>query len=107
MRRIVSMVKRHQPKEIHVAIFSPPVSHPCFYGIDMPSKDELIASNVDPAELSQRLADHLGADSMTYLSPVGLNAVAGTSVCDACFTGNYVVPVTTNERDWILAQRRA
>ena len=39
--------------------------------------------------------------------PLNGSVAAGTSVCDACFTGNYVVPVTTNERDWILAQRRA
>jgi amidophosphoribosyltransferase len=102
MKRIVSLLRTLKPAEIHLAIFSPPVKHPCFYGIDMPSADELIASRMDQDEL----ALHLGADSVTYLSIDGLRAVNGEHICDACFTGNYVVPVSQAERDSINSARR-
>jgi len=102
MKRIVRLLRTLNPVEIHLAIFSPPVKHPCFYGIDMPSTEELIASQMDQDEL----AEHLGADSVTYLSIDGLRAVNGGHICDACFTGSYVVPVSQAERDQINAARR-
>ena len=102
MKRIVRLLRTLNPVEIHLAIFSPPVKHPCFYGIDMPSTEELIASQMD----QDALAEHLGADSVTYLSIDGLKAVNGRNICDACFTGAYVVPVSQAERDAINATRR-
>jgi amidophosphoribosyltransferase len=102
MKRIVRLLRTLNPVEIHLAIFSPPVKHPCFYGIDMPSADELIASRMD----QDQLAAHLGADSVTYLSIDGLRAVNGQNICDACFTGSYVVPVSQTERDSINSARR-
>lgn len=106
MRRIVQMLWRLQPRELHVAIFSPPVRHPCFYGIDMPSQDELVAAEVPEAEVESHLVDMLGADSVTYLSGEGLRAVAEGPICAACFTGEYVVPVSEEERASILSDRR-
>lgn len=98
MRRIVKMIRQLNPVEIHLAIYSPPVINPCFYGIDMPTKEELVAANYDPAILEEKLAERFEVDSVTYLSVEGLHEVAGESICDACFTGNYVVPVSEAER---------
>lgn len=109
MRRIVRMVRRLEPKEIHVAIFSPAVRNPCFYGIDMPSREELVAWRVDQDRsggLEERLADQFGADSVTFLSEEGLVAVAGSSICAACFTGRYPVEVRDDEQLNILRDRR-
>jgi amidophosphoribosyltransferase len=102
MRRIVKMLEPFGPEALHLAIFSPPVREPCFYGIDMPMKDELIAGTHD----ADALAAWFGVDSLTYLSVEGMHAVSGERVCDACFTGRYVVPVSEQERADIEASRR-
>jgi amidophosphoribosyltransferase len=114
MRRIVQLVRRHQPRELHVAIFSPPVRHPCFYGIDMPSERELVAARADresahPQDaraMEQRLAAMFGADSVTFLSEAGLRDVSGPDICSACFTGRYPVLLDEAERGWIVRDRR-
>ena len=102
MRRIVEMIRDLSPREVHLGIFSPPVTHPCFYGIDMPSEDELIASRMSEEEM----AAHFGADSVTYLSVENMKKVASDDVCAACFTGNYIVPIHDDERRLINKQRR-
>jgi amidophosphoribosyltransferase len=109
MRRIVQMVRRLEPKELHVAIFSPAVRNPCFYGIDMPSREELVAHRLggdDPAAIEAHLATTFGADSVTFLSEEGLQAVAGETICSACFSGRYPVPVNDEERSFIQQDRR-
>ncbi len=106
MRRILRMVKKLDPKEIHLAIFSPPVAHPCFYGIDMPSHDELIAAGRPHDQLEAELTDYFGVDSVTYLSLEGLREVAGNNHCAACFTGEYPIAVSEEERAYILHDRR-
>jgi amidophosphoribosyltransferase len=106
MRRIIGMVREHAPAAVHVGIFSPPVVHPCFYGIDMPSKKELVATKWSDEEREQALAAQLGADSLTYLSQAGVHSVVGDRVCDACFTGRYIVPVSEEQRSFILKERR-
>lgn len=106
MRRIAGLVRECKPRSIHVAIFSPPVRHPCFYGIDMPSKEELIAAHFDDEGYERRLAAYFGVDTVTYLSQEGLHRVAGHSVCSACFSGDYVVPISQGERSYILGTRR-
>jgi amidophosphoribosyltransferase len=105
MRRIVKMVKELRPAEVHLAIFSPPVRNPCFYGIDMPSHDELVAAKHTPQELERRLAETFGVTSLTYVSNEALREVAGDGMCTACFTGEYAVPVTDEERSFILKTR--
>jgi len=108
MRRIVQLVRRFDPLELHVAIFSPPVRHPCFYGIDMPTRDELVAADMDGglARVEQGLAERFGADSVTFL-PVGdLETVAGDRLCAACFTGDYPLPVPRDEQGSIVKERR-
>jgi amidophosphoribosyltransferase len=102
MGRIVRLVRSLNPAEIHLAIFAPPVKNPCYYGIDMPSRDELIAAHTPVDEL----AAFFGADSLTYLSVEGLESVNGRETCSACFTGDYPVHVSTAEREAIERQRR-
>jgi amidophosphoribosyltransferase len=91
-RIIVQMLKNAGAKEVHLRISSPPVRFPCHYGIDTANAAQLIASKLSVDEIRQ-LA---GADSLAYLSleglhktPVGLNR----GLCDACFTGDYCVPL--------------
>ncbi len=105
MRRIVKMVKELRPAEVHLAIFSPPVANPCFYGIDMPSHEELVAARYSPEELEVKLAEAFGVTSLTYVSRRALREVAGEGICSACFTGEYAVPVTEEERSYILKSR--
>jgi len=105
MRRIVQMVRRLGPAQLHVAIFSPAVRNPCFYGIDMPSREELVASDIPDGELSHTLERQFGADSVTFLSLEGLTKVAGAEICAACFNGQYPVPIDDSERGYIVAER--
>jgi amidophosphoribosyltransferase len=82
------MLKNAGAKEVHVRISSPPTISPCFYGIDTPSKRELIAANQSVEETR----DFLGADSLAYLSLPGLLQTVspdGHRFCTACFTGDY------------------
>jgi len=92
-RKIVEMVRSHGPKEVHIRISSPPTAWPCHYGIDTPSRDELIAARLESVRHIER---EITADSLGYLSVEGLHrAVSGSHTggyCDACFTGNYPVP---------------
>ena len=106
MRRMVALVRAMNPAAIHLAIFSPPVRHPCFYGIDMPSPEELVASQWPEGDVDDELANYLGADSLTYLTRRGLAEVCSTDICSACFDGDYIVPVSQSERDGINAERR-
>jgi amidophosphoribosyltransferase len=85
-RRIIKMLRKAGAKEVHVLITSPPVKFPCFYGIDIPTREELIANSLSVEEI----ANHIGADSLHYLSVEGmLKAVKGEGFCTACFTGEY------------------
>lgn len=107
MRRIVQMIRKLNPKELHVAIYSPAVRFPCFYGIDMPSHDELVASGMEDGVLERELAKRFDADSVTFLSTDGLSEVSGTDICAACFTGRYPVAVADHEKGFILSDRRS
>jgi amidophosphoribosyltransferase len=87
-KKIISMIKSAGAKEVHFRVASPPITHPCFYGIDTPTKKELIASKLNIDEICK----FIGADSLGYLSLKGLKATVaenGCEFCDACFTGNY------------------
>lgn len=106
MGRIVRMVRALGPAELHLAIFSPPVRHPCFYGIDMPSRDELVAAQHEEGVLCEAIAKDLGADSLTFLDRSRLLGVLGEDTCAACFDGRYPVEVTAAERAAIQRDRR-
>jgi amidophosphoribosyltransferase len=107
MRRIVHMIRTLNPSEVHLGIFSPPVRHPCFYGIDMPSSEELIAGSIkDNDVLEGALKERFQCDSVSYLTLDGMSEVTGEKVCKACFTGKYVVDVSEKERSFIRQDRR-
>ena len=87
-RQIVAMLKDAGAKEVHLRISAPPIRHPCHYGIDMSTREEMIAHG----RTVEEIAAELGADSLAYLSLEGVYEAIGTpaeSHCDACFTGNY------------------
>jgi amidophosphoribosyltransferase len=88
-RKIVRMVRSAGAKEVHLRISCPPTISPCFYGVDTPSKKELIAANKSVEEIRQ----YIGADSLAYLSLEGLKKACGegekTTYCSACYTGSY------------------
>ena len=102
-RKIVKMVRDAGAREVHVRISSPPTAWPCYYGIDTPTRAELIAASSTVEETRQ----FLGADSLGYLSLAGLKAAVSSvegrregaekhpspSYCDACFSGDYPVPI--------------
>jgi amidophosphoribosyltransferase len=86
-KKLVSMLRQSGVKEIHLRISSAQVKYPCFYGIDMSSREELIANQMSLAELQE----WLGVDSLVYLSVEDMVAVAkNETVCRACFNGEYL-----------------
>jgi len=90
--RVVALLKRAGAREIHLRICAPPIRYPCFFGVDMATRWELIAAQKTIPEIR----DYLGADSLGYLSIEGLiEAVALPKeiFCLACFTGDYPIPV--------------
>jgi len=93
MRKLVKLIRGAGAREVHLRIASPPVTNPCFYGIDTPVRNELIASSHTVKEI----ATYLRVDSLAYLSLPGLLEAAGDhgKYCEACFTGNY--PVSFDE----------
>jgi amidophosphoribosyltransferase len=88
MPGIVSMLRDSGAAEVHVRISSPPIKHPCHYGIDMSTREEMIAHGRSVSEISS----HIGADSLHYLSLDGVYEAIGQTRethCDACFSGDY------------------
>lgn len=91
-RKIVDMLREAGAKEIHFRISSPPTRWPCFFGIDTPNRKELIAAQHQPEEIK----DYVNCDSLAYLSVDNLfyfNKDHGEWFCDACFSGNFPVPL--------------
>jgi amidophosphoribosyltransferase len=87
-RQIVSMLRDAGAKEVHLRISAPPIRHPCHYGIDMSTREEMVAHD----RTVEEIARELGADSLAYLSMDGVYEAIGTPRerhCDACFTGEY------------------
>ena len=99
--KIVEMMRNAGAKEVHLRISSPPTTHPCFYGINTPDKDQLMAHNMSVEEI----AKHVGADSLAFISLDGLYRAVGEKsrnaecpqFCDACFTGEYAIPLIDEE----------
>ncbi|MDY0116589.1 MAG: amidophosphoribosyltransferase [Sulfurimonadaceae bacterium] len=89
-RRIVRMLKEAGAREVHMRISSPPTTDPCFYGVDTPDKEKLIASNMTVDEI----CEFIEADSLAYLDEAALLRSVNASddtYCTACFTGKYIV----------------
>ena len=101
--KIVEMVRSAGAKEVHMRISSPPNVHSCFYGIDTPEEAELLAANHDV----EAIAKLINVDSLAYLSIDGLYRALGEAgrkndmpqYCDACFSGDYPIPLTDHDKD--------
>ena len=100
---LVKLVREAGASEVHVRITCPPIAHPCFFGVDMGTHDELIAHHLTVDEI----CSHIGADSLGYLSVEGMmGALERTDgYCNACFTGDYPISVqlqlpTTSKRQF-------
>jgi amidophosphoribosyltransferase len=90
--KIVRLLREAGASEVHVRITSPPVGWPCFYGIDMATRQELIAAKLDVESIRR----HIGADTLGYLSLEGVTRAIGLPTarfCTACFSGDYPIPV--------------
>jgi amidophosphoribosyltransferase len=94
MKKLVAMLHKAGAKEVHLRIASPPVKFPCFYGIDMPSRSELVASSASVEEIRS----YLGVDSLEYLTIEDLRSVVADpdNFCKACFDGEYPVPLASD-----------
>ncbi len=96
-RYLVDMIRKANPREVHFLVSSPPIISPCYYGMDFPNPEELMANKFD-RDIS-KMAEEIGVDSLRYLSADGLvNAVKEANpydneYCTACFTEKYPVPV--------------
>ncbi len=94
--KLVSMLRQAGAREVHARISSPPTIGPCYYGIDTPTREELIANQ----HSVEGIREIIGADSIGYLSLEGLHNVSKSlklGYCDACFSDNYPVPVDADE----------
>jgi amidophosphoribosyltransferase len=110
-RKLVHMLRQAGAREVHMRISSPPTTHPCFYGIDTPTRSELIASSHSPTEIAR----YVTCDTLGYLSVDGLlDAVEAprtatgerTGYCAACFTGTYPVPFHSTDANGKLLRLR-
>ena len=91
-RKIVKMIRSSGARAVHLRISAPPTISPCFYGVDTPTRRELIAASHSVEEISR----YVTADSLAYLSEEGMYAglqANGNGFCDACFTGRYPLPL--------------
>lgn len=99
--KIVDMMRQAGASEVHMRISSPPTMYPCFYGIDTPEREKLMAANKSVEEM----AKHIGVDSLAFISHDGLYRAVGEEsrnaecpqYCDACFTGEYPIPLVDRE----------
>ncbi len=97
-RKIVNMIRDAGAKEVHMRIASPPTTHSCFYGVDTPEREQLLASRHNVEEM-RRIIE---ADSLAFISIDGLYRAMGlkgrsqNKFCDACFTGDYPIPLKDN-----------
>jgi amidophosphoribosyltransferase len=106
--KIVEMVRQAGASEVHMRVSSPPTSHPCFYGIATPEKEQLLASHMSVEEMGK----FIGADSLAFISIDGLYRAMGEPArdpaaprfCDACFTGDYPIPLADHEAGNVSTQ---
>jgi amidophosphoribosyltransferase len=94
-RGLISLIREAGAKEVHFRVASPPVVSPCYYGIDMPTREELIGANKSVEEIRK----HLNVDTLGYLSREGMHAAIAEHgpFCDACFGGRYAAPLVDLE----------
>lgn len=103
-KQVVTVLREAGATEVHVRITCPPVKWPCFYGIDFPTRQELIAADLTV----EQIRDYIGADSLGYLSLGGMVDSAGgpaESFCRACFDGEYPIPVAEGVGKFVLEDK--
>ena len=101
--KIVEMVRAAGAREVHMRISSPPTAHSCYYGIDTPTREKLLASRHDTGSMAKTI----GADSLAFISIDGLYRAVGRpgrdaakpAYCDACFTGDYPIDLVDHDAD--------
>jgi amidophosphoribosyltransferase len=100
-RGLVNMLREAGASEVHFRLASPPVRNPCFYGIDMPTREELIAANMS----IDQIRAYLGVDSLGYLSQEGMLDCVKESgpFCTACFSGDYGAPLVDQEQGFVMS----
>jgi amidophosphoribosyltransferase len=97
-RKLVAALRDAGATEVHMRISSPPVTHPCFYGIDTDTQDHLIAARLTLEEIER----HLGVDSLAYLTKAGMVEAAqahSSHFCTACFDGQYPIEMDEEVRN--------
>ena len=101
-RSLVRMLRQAGASEIHFRVGSPPVRWPCFYGIDMPTRGELIGAQREVADIEAKL----GVDSLAYLSLEGMVAAVEEAgpYCTACFSGDYTAPLVDVDKGLVSAE---
>jgi amidophosphoribosyltransferase len=100
-KQVVSMLREAGATEVHIRVTCPPLQWPCFYGIDMPTRQELIAADLTV----EQIRSYVGADSLGYLSLDGMVAAAGgekESFCRACFDGEYPIEIPEGAGKFVL-----
>jgi amidophosphoribosyltransferase len=100
-RQLVQALREAGAAEVHTRITCPPIKWPCFYGIDMSTRSELVASDLSVEEVRQ----FVGADSLGYLSMEGMVAATGSpkqNLCRACFDGEYPIPIPERAGKFLL-----
>jgi amidophosphoribosyltransferase len=100
-RQLVQALREAGAAEVHTRITCPPIKWPCFYGIDMSTRSELVASDLSVEEVRQ----FVGADSLGYLSMEGMVAATGSpkqNLCRACFDGEYPIPIPEQAGKFLL-----
>ncbi len=103
-RQTMQVLREAGATEVHIRITCPPIEWPCFYGIDFPTRQELVASDLTVEEIRQ----YVGADSLGYLSLDGMVAATGSEAgafCRACFDGEYPIPVPEYAGKFVLEDR--
>jgi amidophosphoribosyltransferase len=108
-KMLIKLIREADPKAIHLHISSPPITNPCFYGMDFPSKRQLLTHMFDSEENSgneiEKIREYIGVDSLKYLSMQGLlNSVPSfenetCSYCTACFSGDYPIAIADATTD--------
>jgi amidophosphoribosyltransferase len=95
-RGLIALIREAGAREVHFRVSSPPVTNPCYYGIDMPTKAELIGAQ----KTVEEIREHLNVDSLGYLSLEGMHSAVAAHgpFCDACFSGNYSAPLVDLQR---------
>ena len=103
-KKLIHMLRNAGAKEVHFRVSSPPITSPCFYGIDMPTKEELIASSKSVEEIRE----YLDVDSLGYLSLPGMlsmHSLNGRDFCAACFSGKYPTKIEMNSGKYVLERK--